>query len=39
MLQYEPSKRITAAQALKHPFFDSLREKGYIKNDSNDNTK
>lgn len=25
MLQYEPSKRITASTALKHPFFDSLK--------------
>ncbi|XP_049851822.1 cyclin-dependent kinase 5 homolog [Schistocerca gregaria] len=24
MLQYDPAKRITAAAALKHPFFDSL---------------
>lgn len=24
MLEYEPSKRITLAEALKHPFFDML---------------
>lgn len=25
MLEYEPSKRITLAEALKHPFFDVLK--------------
>lgn len=24
MLEYEPSKRVTLAEALKHPFFDML---------------
>jgi glycogen synthase kinase 3 beta len=26
MLQYDPSARITAIEALAHPFFDELRE-------------
>ncbi len=25
MLQYDPKKRISAVEALKHPYFDSLR--------------
>jgi serine/threonine protein kinase len=27
MLCYSPSKRITAAEALKHPYFDSINKR------------
>ncbi len=26
LLQYSPTKRLTAVQAMTHPFFDELRE-------------
>jgi len=26
MLQYDPAKRVSAAEALKHPFFDDYLE-------------
>jgi serine/threonine protein kinase len=32
MLQYEPSKRISAKRALKHPYFDDL-DKSFFEND------
>jgi serine/threonine protein kinase len=28
LLQYAPNKRLTAVQAMTHPFFDELREPG-----------
>lgn len=30
MMQYDPAKRITAEQALKHPYFDDFKEKKAI---------
>jgi len=30
MLQYDPTKRITAKKALKHPYFNSLRQYGEV---------
>lgn len=29
MFNYSPSKRITAAEALKHPFFDSIHKEDF----------
>ncbi len=28
LLQYSPNKRLTAVQAMTHPFFDELRDPG-----------
>jgi serine/threonine protein kinase len=30
MLQFQPSKRISAKAALRHPYFNELKEKGII---------
>jgi len=30
MLVYQPVKRISAKQALQHPYFDELKQKGFI---------
>ncbi len=30
MLHFDPNRRITAAQALDHPYFNPLLEQGYL---------
>lgn len=35
MLEYDPEKRITVADSLKHEFFDALSNDQRLSNDSN----
>ncbi len=30
MLQFDPSRRISASAALSHPFFNEIKQKGYL---------
>jgi serine/threonine protein kinase len=37
MLRFDPARRITAAQALEHPFFNEIKQKGYLNSYHNSN--
>lgn len=32
MLQFNPDKRISAEEALSHPFFNTIKEQGHLTN-------